>query len=84
MKNLIAELLLRLAEKEEASKDLVVQIEALEIVLTAMLRQLNAEQHHQIASAIENAMPPAAPIAESADAALLRNYIEKLLKHPRY
>jgi len=83
MKNLIAELLLRLAEKEEASKDLVVQIEALEIVLTAMLRQLNAEQHHQIASAIENAMPPAAPI-ESADAALLRNYIEKLLKHPRY
>ncbi len=35
MKNLIAELLLRLAEKEEASKDLVVQIEALEIVLTA-------------------------------------------------
>ncbi len=50
MKNLIAELLLRLAEKEEASKDLVVQIEALEIVLTAMLRQLDAEQHHQIAS----------------------------------
>ncbi|PPS58055.1 anti-adapter protein IraP [Pantoea sp. BRM17] len=72
MKNLVAELLLRLAEKEEASKELVVQIEALEIVLTAMLRQLDAEQHHQIASAIKNAMPPMMEIASAVKRSLLK------------
>ena len=35
MKNLIAELLVKLAQKEEESKELVAQVEALEIVVTA-------------------------------------------------
>ncbi len=83
MKNLIAELLLKLAEKEEESKELVVQVEALEIVLTAMLRKLEPEQFNDIAAAIEKAMPPLAPAAETTDTTLLRNYVEKLLKHPR-
>ena len=39
MKNLIAELLVKLAQKEEESKELVAQVEALEIVVTALLRQ---------------------------------------------
>jgi len=60
MKNLIAELLLKLAEKEEESKELVVQVEALEIVLTAMLRRLDAAQVSDIAAGIDRAMPPAA------------------------
>ena len=38
MKNLIAELLVKLAQKEEESKELVAQVEALEIVVTALLR----------------------------------------------
>ena len=83
MKNLIAELLLKLAEKEEASKELVVQVEALEIVLTAMLRKLEPEQFSEIAAGIASAMPPLAPAAETADTTLLRNYVEKLLNHPR-
>lgn len=83
MKNLIAELLLKLAEKEEESKELVVQVEALEIVLTAMLRRLDAEQVNDIAAGIESAMPPAASVQENPDALMLRNYVEKLLNHPR-
>lgn len=83
MKNLIAELLLKLAEKEEESKELVVQVEALEIVLTAMLRKLNPDQFHDIEAAIKLAMPPVAPAAETPDTTLLRNYVEKLLHHPR-
>ncbi|ORM65719.1 anti-adapter protein IraP [Pantoea rodasii] len=83
MKNLIAELLLKLAEKEEESKELVVQVEALEIVLTAMLRKLDPEQFSDIAAGIATAMPPLAPAAETRDTTLLRNYVEKLLNHPR-
>ncbi|XXN64060.1 anti-adapter protein IraP [Enterobacter ludwigii] len=83
MKNLIAELLLKLAEKEEESKELVVQVEALEIVLTAMLRKLNTEQFHDVEAAIKLAMPPVAPAAETPDTTMLRNYVEKLLHHPR-
>ncbi|QDY41150.1 anti-adapter protein IraP [Candidatus Pantoea soli] len=84
MKYLIAELLLKLAEKEEASKELVVQVEALEIVLTAILRKLEPQQYDDIVTAIDSAMPPRATIAENADAQLLRNYVDKLLKHPRH
>ncbi|WP_288421424.1 anti-adapter protein IraP [uncultured Pantoea sp.] len=83
MKNLIAELLLKLAEKEEESKELVVQVEALEIVLTAMLRRLDAAQVSDIAAGIVRAMPPAASVQENPDALMLRNYVEKLLNHPR-
>ncbi|MFH8133617.1 anti-adapter protein IraP [Pantoea osteomyelitidis] len=83
MKNLIAELLVKLAEKEEESKELVAQVEALEIVVTAMLRKLDPEHQRSIAAGIDNAMHNAAGIASENDAILLRNYIEKLLNHPR-
>lgn len=83
MKNLIAELLIKLAEKEEASKELLVQVEAMEIVLTAMLRKMDAAQFNDMAAGIARAMPPVAPGTETAEAQMLRNYIEKLLNHPR-
>ncbi|ADU68197.1 anti-adapter protein IraP [Pantoea sp. At-9b] len=83
MKNLIAELLLKLAEKEEESKELVVQVEALEIVVTALLRKLEPEQLKGITSGIESAMTPVTHQDTSPDAMLLRNYVEKLLNHPR-
>ncbi|MXP48982.1 anti-adapter protein IraP [Pantoea sp. Eser] len=78
MKNLIAELLVKLAEKEEASKEQVAQIEALEIVVTALVRQ----QHQAITSSIETAMDNAAD-ASDENAVLLRNHIDRLLRHPR-
>lgn len=84
MKNLIAELLIKLAEKEEESKELVAQVEALEIVVTAMLRKMNVEQQQDIAQGIQLAMNTAADGATNKqDAHLLHGYIEKLLKYPR-
>ncbi|MEG3110012.1 MULTISPECIES: anti-adapter protein IraP [Pantoea] len=83
MKYLIAELLDKLAEKEEASKELVAQIEALEIVVTAMLRKMELDQQKSIAAGIESAMFSAGVDASDENAVLLRNYVDKLLKHPR-
>jgi len=83
MKNLIAELLVKLAAKEEESKELVAQVEALEIIVTAMLRKLEPEQQHAIAAGIDDAMHNANADTHSEDALLLRNYLDKLLNHPR-
>jgi len=82
MKNLIAELLVKLAEKEAIAKEQMAQIEALEIVVTALVRKLEPQQHLAITSSIENAMDNVAG-ADEDDALLLRNYIDKLLRHPR-
>ncbi|AWP33833.1 anti-adapter protein IraP [Pantoea eucalypti] len=82
MKNLIAELLVKLAEKEATAKEQMAQIEALEIVVTALVRKLEPQQHLAITTSIESAMDNVAD-ADDNDARLLRNYIEKLLHHPR-
>ncbi|AOE40376.1 anti-adapter protein IraP [Pantoea agglomerans] len=82
MKNLIAELLVKLAEKEATAKEQMAQIEALEIVVTALVRKLEPQQHLAITTSIETAMDKVAD-ADDNDARLLRNYIEKLLRHPR-
>ncbi|PHP95508.1 anti-adapter protein IraP [Pantoea agglomerans] len=82
MKNLIAELLVKLAEKEATAKEQMAQIEALEIVVTALVRKLEPQQHQAITTSIETAIDNVAD-AEDENAQLLRNYIEKLLRHPR-
>ncbi|WP_338561523.1 anti-adapter protein IraP [Erwinia sp. E_sp_B04_7] len=87
MKNLIAELLVRLAEKEEESKELVAQVEALEIVVTALLRKLDSAQLQQISESITTAMDTAtansADTINPQDTVMLENYIQRLLLHPR-
>jgi len=85
MKNLIAELLVRLAEKETESKELVAQVEALEIVVTALLRKTNAEQLRQINESITTAMQTASSVEQEhkEDLTLLENYLQRLLNHPR-
>lgn len=86
MKNLIAELLIRLAEKEEESKELVAQVEALEIVVTALVRKLDEAQRQQINDSISDAMKTASdtiPPDYQHDASLLESYIQRLLNHPR-
>ncbi|MGK3142775.1 anti-adapter protein IraP [Pantoea sp. C2G6] len=82
MKNLIAELLLKLAEKEATAKEQIAQIEALEIVVTALVRKLDPSQHQAILSGIENAIDHVAD-ASDENAALLRRHIDRLLRHPR-
>ena len=62
MKNLIAELLVKLAEKEEESKELVAQVEALEIVVTALLRH-----HEGVVIVFGNLQVQVIVLAESLD-----------------
>ena len=82
MKNLIAELLVKLAENEATAKEQMAQIQALEIVVTALVHKLEPQQHLAITTRIETALDNVAD-ADDDDARLLRNYIEKLLRHPR-
>jgi len=85
MKNLIAELLVKLAEKEEESKELVVQVEALEIVVTALLRHMRQPEQQALITDIEAALEVAKPELQvpEQDVELLHQYIKKLLRHPR-
>lgn len=85
MKNLITELLVKLAQKEEESKELVAQVEALEIVVTALLRHMAAQDQQALIDSIENALDNAKPDSQvpPKDAEMLHQYIKKLLRHPR-
>lgn len=85
MKNLIAELLVKLAQKEEESKELVAQVEALEIVVTALLRQMAKNEQHTLIENVEGALESVRPDSQVPveDAEMLRQYVKKLLRHPR-
>lgn len=85
MKNLIAELLVKLAQKEEESKELVAQVEALEIVVTALLRQMAKNEQQTLIENVEGALESVGPDSQVPveDAEMLRQYVKKLLRHPR-
>ncbi|MCG3101906.1 anti-adapter protein IraP [Enterobacter cloacae] len=85
MKNLIAELLVKLAQKEEESKELVAQVEALEIVVTALLRQMAKTDQQALIESVEGALESVRPESQVPveDAELLQQYVKKLLRHPR-
>jgi len=81
VKNLIAELLLKLAQKEEESKELVAQVEALEIVVTALLRQMAQSEQQALIDSVDEARPDT-QVSEQ-DSEMLQQYVKKLLRHPR-
>ncbi len=85
MKNLIAELLVNLAQKEEEAKELTVQVEALEIVVTALLRHMAEDAQQRLIQDIETAMEQVkpGPLVDDRDTQLLQQCIKKLLRHPR-
>ena len=85
MKNLIAELLVKLAQKEEESKDLVAQVEALELVVTALLRQMAQNEQQALIKSVEGALEAARPDSQVPvqDSEMLQQYVKKLLRHPR-
>lgn len=85
MKNLIAELLVKLAQKEEESKELVAQVEALEIVVTALLRNMAKQDQQALIDSIEGALDNAKPdsVVPAQDAEMLHQYVKKLLRHQR-
>ena len=66
MKNLIAELLVKLAQKEEESKELTAQVEALEVVVTALLRHMAQDARQALISDIKfHTSHPAPGVASS-------------------
>lgn len=56
MKNFIAELLIKLAEKEEESKELSIQVQAHSMILTALLQSLDEKKRHQLIENIESSL----------------------------
>jgi hypothetical protein len=85
VKNLIAELLLKLAQQEEESKELVAQVEALEIVVTALLRQMAKSEQQALIDSVEGALDEVRPDKQVSveDSEMLQQYVKKLLRHPR-
>lgn len=84
MKNLIAELLITLAEKEEESKKLTIQVEALEIVLTTLLHQMKQTRRQAITTEVESTLadPLHGPLVNDGDRELLHWHIKKILHQP--
>ena len=78
-------MLVKLAQKEEESKELVAQVEALEIVVTALLRQMAKPEQEALIDNVEDALEKARPDSQvpAEDAELLQQYVKKLLRHPR-
>lgn len=56
MKNLITELLLKLAQKEEESQDLAAQVATLERVIMEMLRNMATNEQQTLIRQIEDAL----------------------------
>ncbi|MGQ7073333.1 anti-adapter protein IraP [Escherichia sp. SP-MK2] len=70
---------------EEESKELCAQVEALEIIVTAMLRNMAQNDQQRLIDQVEGALYEVKPDASipDDDTELLRDYVKKLLKHPR-
>ncbi|EPJ5821421.1 sigma-S stabilization anti-adapter protein IraP [Pluralibacter gergoviae] len=85
MKNLIAQLLITLAEKEEESKKLTIRVEALEIVLTTLLRQMKQARRLTVTTEVESTLTDLmhGPLVNDGDRKLLYWHIEKIL-HSSY
>lgn len=83
MKNIIAELLIRLAEKEEETKKLAAKVEALGVVVAAQLRRVEQNERDELIKSIEGALDDTRPagLEEQCDTQLLRGYLEKILRY---
>lgn len=84
MKNLVAELLITLAEKEEQTKKLTIQVEALEIVVTTLLLQMKQARRQAVITEVESALeePVQGPLVNDGDRELLHWHINKILHQP--
>jgi uncharacterized protein YgfB (UPF0149 family) len=83
MKNLIADLLVTLAEKEDATRELVAQVEALEVVVTALLKGMGEQQRQSVIGNIETALDDLRPGGNIPDQNidLLSQNIKKILHY---
>lgn len=67
MKNFIADLLIKILEKEEEAKDLAVQVKALEIIVTALLQNLEDDQKITFIARVESCLAGLASGTASED-----------------
>lgn len=81
MKNLIAELLIKIAKKDEETKALTAQIEALEIVVAALLTRLDDPIRQQVSETVITAMRATTelPTFNPDNSAVVENHIHRLL-----
>ena len=80
MKNFIAELLVKLAEKEDEANALRVQVDALEVVVTTLLQHMKQEPDPELESHISATLDKLSPPENAADyhQELLYNHVKRL------
>ncbi|MFH7828753.1 sigma-S stabilization anti-adapter protein IraP [Kluyvera chengduensis] len=84
MKNFIAELLVKLAEKEDEANALRIQVDALEVVVTTLLQHLKQESSPSLEdemSATLNKLAAAEHVRDH-NSELLYNHVKRLFLHP--
>ena len=81
MKNLIAELLLKIAEKEAETEALQARVQALEIMLASLLKNTNAMVRHSVIDDIEHCHFSTTYSPDNTDGKreMLHIYLNKLL-----
>ncbi|EPK7357783.1 anti-adapter protein IraP [Kluyvera intermedia] len=85
MKNFIAELLVKLAEKEDEANALRIQVDALEIVVTTLLQHMKQEAAAALDSDITATLNKLEPSQKTADhnSELLYNHVKRLFLSPK-
>jgi len=85
MRQLVIDILLKMAKMDVEAKELVAQVEALEIVVTALLRHMAQPEQQALIQSIEGALEVAGPDSQvpHQDTELLQQYLNRLLHHPR-
>lgn len=85
MKNFIAELLVKLAEKEDEANALRIQVDALEIVVTTLLQHMKQEAAAALDSDITATLNKLESSQQTADhnSELLYNHVKRLFLSPK-
>lgn len=84
MKNFIAELLVKLAEKEDEANALRIQVDALEVVVTTLLQHMKNTPDGALDNDIAVVLNKLAPSETSTDHhhELLYNHVQRLFRTP--
>ncbi|WP_052283926.1 sigma-S stabilization anti-adapter protein IraP [Kluyvera genomosp. 1] len=85
MKNFIAELLVKLAEKEDEANALRIQVDALEVVVTTLLQHMQQADTAALESDITATLNKLEPSEQLADhnSELLYNHVKRLFLSPK-
>ncbi|MGL5698188.1 MAG: sigma-S stabilization anti-adapter protein IraP [Kluyvera sp.] len=80
MKNFIAELLVKLAEKEDEANALRIQVDALEVVVTTLLQHMKQESQQTLENDIAATLNKLAPAQHAANHhdEILYNHVKRL------